>query len=303
MTPTPPTTAEDVLQALTEAHGDLSPQLRLAARFIIDQPREVGVNSMRQLATKADVHPNTLVRLAQAVGFEGYDELRERFRDFVVTGSLGGFGERARFLQRLEAEGGSSALVAGMASATMGNLEELWQRQGPEALDAAADRILAARQVMVMGLGAAESLASQFSYVARMAFGHIHAIPTRATLETDDIQWLGKGDVLVAMTFQPYRTETLAAVSEAKQKGAEVIGITDSPASPLARMATQTLVAPTHTPQFFVSNVAISALLETLLAIMVARAGDEARARIEEFHARRQAQGVYQDAPRLPRTA
>lgn len=301
MPSTPPATAEEVLQALTEAHPGFSPQLRLAARFIIDQPREVGVNSMRQLAARAEVHPNTLVRLAQAIGFEGYDELRERFRDFVVTGTLGGFGERARWLARLEREGGTAALVAEMAGATIGNLEELWQRQGPDALDAAADRLLSAGKVMVLGVGAAESLAAQFAYVARMAFGHVHAIPTRATLETDDIQWLGPGDVLLAMTFQPYRTETLAAVSEALDKGAEVVGITDSTASPLARTATQALIAPTHTPQFFVSNVAIAALLETLIAVMVARAGDEARARIEEFHARRQDLGVYEDAPRLSR--
>ncbi|MEM0987879.1 MAG: MurR/RpiR family transcriptional regulator [Pseudomonadota bacterium] len=300
--PITPTTAEDVLQALTEAHPELSPQLRLAARFIIDQPREVGVNSMRALAARAEVHPNTLVRLAQAIGFEGYEELRERFRDFVVTGALGGFAERARFLQRLEAEGGTSELIAGLAAATMTNLEDLWTRNDPGAMDAAADRLLGAGQVMVLGLGAADSLANQFAYVARMAFGHVRAIPSRASVETDDIQWLGPGDLLIAMTFQPYRSETLAGAQQALDQGAEVLGITDSPASPLTRLATQTLSGPTHTPQFFVSNVAITALLEGLTATCVARAGETARARIEEFHARRQTRGIYEDPPRLPRT-
>ena len=35
---------------------------------------------MRSLAAKASVHPNAFVRLARLIGFEGYDDLRERFR-------------------------------------------------------------------------------------------------------------------------------------------------------------------------------------------------------------------------------
>ncbi|MFQ5567193.1 MAG: MurR/RpiR family transcriptional regulator, partial [Paracoccaceae bacterium] len=227
--------------------------------------------------------------------FDGYDALRERFRDFVTADGLGGFGDRARWLQRLGAKGGSAAVMAGMAQATTENMEVMWRRQQAEQLEAAADSILAARQVHVLGVGAAESLAHQFWYVARMAFGHITPIPRRGALPIDDVAWAGSGDLLVALTFQPYRAETMAAVRLARANGCRVLGITDSQTSPLAREADQALIAPTHTPQFFQSHAAVTALLESLVAILVARAGDETRSRIEKFHEKRREAGAYEE--------
>ena len=42
----------------------LSPQLKRAARYVLDSPDDVALSSMRALATRADVHPSALVRLA-----------------------------------------------------------------------------------------------------------------------------------------------------------------------------------------------------------------------------------------------
>ena len=66
-------------------------------------------------------------------------------------------------------------------------------------------------------------------------------------------------------------------------------------ASPLALVAHHSLVCPTHTPQLFQSNAAVISLLETLTALLVARGGEQARGRIENFHDRRFAAGVYDE--------
>lgn len=291
----PAGSAAEVVALLTARFGDLSAQLQRAARFIIDHPREVGVQSMRALAGRAEVHPNTLVRLAQTIGFEGYDAMRERFRDFVVGEGLGGFRDRAEWLQALAARGGTAEVVAEMAAATGENLDAMWRRQKAGDLTRAADAILAARQVFVLGVGSAYPLAHQFWYVARMAFEHIVPIPRHGSQPMDDLAWLRAEDVLVALTFQPYRTETMDAVRRAAAAGTTVIGLTDSPTSPLARHSDHILIAPTHTPQFFESHAAATALLEGLIAVMVARAGDDASARIERFHRQRLEAGLYEE--------
>ena len=295
MQTTPPDSADQVIARLTEGFEELSAQLQRAARFIIENPREVGVHSMRGLAAKVDVHPNTLVRLAQALGFDGYDAMRERFRDFMVTGGMGGFRDRADWLRELAATGGTAGVIGQMAEATAGNLDGMWQRQEAETLEQAADLILTARRVYVLGMGSAYSLAHQFWYVARMAFDHIQPIPRHGSQPVDDLAWLTGEDVLVALTFQPYRAETMDAVRLAGEAGVKVIGITDSLTSPLARASDLPLVSPTHTPQFFESHAAVTALLEGLLAVMVSRAGPETAARIETFHARRLEAGLYEE--------
>lgn len=290
-----PRTADAAIARLTDRFETLSPQLQRAARYVIDRPREVGVHSMRALAARAEVHPNTLVRLAQTTGFDGWEGFRERFRQFVVTGGPGGFRDRADWLRALAAEGGTAEVVAGMAAATAENLETMWRRQEADALEAAADAIIAAPRVFVLGVGSALSLAQQFWYVARMAFEHLYPIPRAGLTPVDELVRIGTGDVLVVLTFQPYRAETLAGVRQARGAGATIVGVTDSATSPLARLSDHLLVVPTHTPQFFESHTAVLALLEGLIAVMVARAGEGASARIEAFHQARLDAGQYEE--------
>lgn len=294
-----PRSAKEVTEALAKLFPELPPALQAAARFIIDNPREVGVKSMRAIAGKASVHPNAFVRLARQIGFEGYDDLRERFRDFLVSNDLGGFGDRARWLQDMAAEGGSSAIVSEMAEALADNLERGFVKQDIRTLESVCDAILGARQVYVLGMGSAYSLAHQFWYVSRMALGHLSPVPRHGSQPIDDVALIGKEDLLLALTFQPYRSETMDAVRLARRRGAKVIGITDSMTSPLAREADQALICPTSTPQFFESHAAVTGLLETLIALLVSRAGKEAQGRIEAFHRERMDAGIYEEDARL----
>jgi choline dehydrogenase-like flavoprotein len=78
------TACEKILSDLQQVYPNLSPQLRRAAHFLIDRPDEIAFTSMRQLADRAGVQPATMVRLAQAIGFEGYEALREPFRDIMA---------------------------------------------------------------------------------------------------------------------------------------------------------------------------------------------------------------------------
>lgn len=302
-TPASPESADAALARLEAGFEDLSPQLKRAARFIIDNPREVGVQSMRALAGKAEVHPNTLVRLAQAIGFDGFEALRERFRDFLVSEGFGGFRERAEFLADLARQGGSARVLAEMAEATGANLAQGWARAEPERLEAAADAIIGARAVYVLGMGAAYSLAHHFWYVARQAFPHITPLPLQGSQPLDDLMHLQTGDVLIAMTLQPYRAETMEAARAAREAGITLIGVTDSVTSPLAQIADHALVAPTHTPQFFPSHVAVTALLEGLAAVAVARGGAKAASAVDRFQRARQAAGQYAEPGALRRPA
>lgn len=83
--------AQSILVRLRDAFNSLSPQLRQAARYLLDRPDEVAFSSMRQIAGRAGVQPATMVRLAQRLG---YDELSEPFRNELRRRPTG-YGMRA----------------------------------------------------------------------------------------------------------------------------------------------------------------------------------------------------------------
>jgi DNA-binding MurR/RpiR family transcriptional regulator len=290
-----PQSQEEVLEQLLEEFEFLPGKLQLCARYLIDHPHEVGLQSMRTLATNANVHPNSFVRLARHLGFDGYESLRERFRDFV-RGGIGSSPDRVAWLRELDRKGGSSAIFGSMAEACLENMEKMFAQQSIADLDRAINWMVDARRVYILGLGLAYPLAYNFWYVARMGFDHFILSPRHGSLPSDDIIRMDERDCLVAMTFQPYRRDTLSAVQQAKEKGAKIIGITDSSAATLCREADLGLVAPTHTPQFFQSNAAVAALLETLCALLVVRGGDAASGAVEAFHSARWEENIYDES-------
>ena len=290
----PPQSQEAVVERLLAVYEDLPGQLQISARYIIDHSHEVGLQSMRTLAANADVHPNSFVRLARHIGFDGYDDMRERFRDFV-RGGVGSSPDRARWLQDMAKQGGSAEVLSSMASACLENTERMFEQQSIQDLDRAVEWMTGAKRVFVLGLGLAYPLAYNFWYVARMGFDHFILTPRHGSQPCDDIIRMTEDDCLLAMTFQPYRRETLEAVRLAKARGAKTIGITDSNASALCRESDLGLVSPTHTPQYFHSNSAVTALLESLCALLVVRGGEQATASIEAFNTARWETQIYED--------
>lgn len=290
-----PQSQEEVLARLLAEFDELSGQLQICARYLIDHPHEVGLQSMRTLATNAEVHPNSFVRLARHLGFDGYESLRERFRDFV-RGGIGSSSDRVRWLQEMDRKGGSTAVFGSMAQACLDNTEKMFEQQSVQELERAVDWMIEARRVYVLGLGLVYPLAYNLWYVARMGFDHFILSPRHGSLPSDDIIRMDERDCLLAMTFQPYRRDTLAAVRQAKKLGARVIGITDSTAATLCREADLGLVSPTHTPQFFHSNSAVTALLESLCALLVVRGGEAANGAVDAFHSARWEENIYDES-------
>jgi DNA-binding MurR/RpiR family transcriptional regulator len=288
-----PQSQKEVLAALLDCFGDLPTQLQITARYIIDHPHEVGVQTMRTLASNADVHPNSFVRLARHIGFDGYDELRERFRDFVRAGT-GSSPDRAKWLQTIAIHGGQSEVVSQMASSVLTNVEQMFENQDVKQLTKSIRWMIDADRVYILGVGSAYTLAYNFWYVARMMFDHFILVPRHGSLPLDDLTRIGKNDLLFGMTFQPYRTDVIEALRFARRKGTKTISLTDSKATSVYREADLGLYAPTHTPHFFHSNSALAALLETLCALLAAEGGNDVVDQIKQFNELRWESGIYE---------
>lgn len=281
-----------VLDRLAEELEALTPETRKAATYVLENPNDVGVSTVREIAEAANVKPTTFVRMARQVGFEGYDDFREPFREEIRRGAAT-FPDRARWLQALERSGKLGGLYADMVSSAIRNIEETFAHIDVAALKSAAESIWAARNVFTLGVGVNNSNARNFTYLASTGMKQFHAIPRPGSVAVDDLAWADEQDVLIAITCKPYRAEVVEAVRIAREQGMRVIGISDSPASPIIIGADHGFVVAADTPQFFPSSVSTIALLETLLSFVIASASPQIVSRVEKFHQRRHDLGIY----------
>ncbi len=280
------------LQQLSEGWEQLTPETQKAARYVLENPNDVGVSTVREIAVAAEVKPNTFVRMARQVGFEGYDDFREAFRDEIRRGPIP-FPDRARWLQAARQRGEMGILYADMVSAALSNIEATFGGISEQALNQAAQAIWTSRRTYTLGVGVNSANAHNFTYLASTGMVEFYAIPKTGGSAGDDLAWADANDVLIAITCKPYRNEVIEAVGIAREQGMTVIGISDSAASPVITAADHGFVVATDTPQFFPSSVATIAILETLLSFVIARATPEIISRVEKFHRRRRQLGLY----------
>lgn len=284
----------NVLSKLSDEWEQLTPAAQKAARYVLENPTEVGVSTVRALADAADVTPNTLVRMAQQVGFDGFADFQEPFRAAIREGSAG-FPDRARWLQDQAGQGALGQIYADMVGAALKNIEDSFAGIGVDVLRAAARTIWNAREVYTLGVGVNSANAQNFTRLASTGMAQFHAIPRLGSTAVDDLARADDQDVLIAITMKPYRAEVVEAVEVAREQGVKVVGISDSLASPVIRCADHGFVVKGEAPLFFPSSVATIALLETLLSFVIAEAPPKIVERVERFHKRRHDLGIYRE--------
>ncbi len=269
----------------------LSPELLRAARWIEAHPREVALYSMRECARRAKLAPATLSRLAQALGFQGFEAIKHLCQESFSA--QGGYAGRAEVLQASARRDKDWLALLNEAqhanSASVGGLNQTAQ------LEAAADAMLKARRVHFLGLRASHGLALHLHYTyGLLASNGVLVQGLGGTLD-DQVGDMGPGDLLVATSSASYTRQTVDAVAQARGQGAGVVALTDSALSPIARSATWTLLFRTDSPSYFHSMVGALALTEALVAAVAVRGGRKVLAHLQSRQDRLDGEGAYWD--------
>ncbi|NDJ58101.1 MurR/RpiR family transcriptional regulator [Enterobacteriaceae bacterium 4M9] len=274
-------------QTIIDNFSQLTPELQRAAAFTLEHANEVVVMSMRSFSTLASVKPATLLRLAQRLGYSGWVELKNDFIDELGL-SAEGYAAKAEKLVRDK----SPTLSEQMLAAQADNLARS-QQDNAATLEQAVEVMESAAHVYVCGFRASFPIAWSLYYVWRLFKHRVSLIDGFAGNDEMFTRDFTAQDVLVIVGFAPYSRETLQVLSAARRAGMRIVALSDSPLAPLAQEADVTLFFATDSPSFFPSVVAGIGLSERLLALLVARHGPQAVARIEGAERYLIQSGVY----------
>jgi len=284
---------ETLQDHLTQMHPSLPRQLRRAATYILENPGDVATLSMRKLASQADVALPNFARLAKAAGFETYDELRDVYRKHVQSRDRITYEERAKKLQFSGADKGAAAVWSSFRDAARDSIRGAFDQVDAALVSSIAREMNERRRIYLAGMQSSHSFMRYLHYIAGMASPSITLVGHEASVIADDLADLGDGDAIVCLAIRPCARTTVEIAQIARQRGALVIGITDSRASPLASLSDRLLLAPVESPMFFESYVGAVAIIEMLVGFFVIGEGPSALERIERIEADRRQLGEY----------
>ncbi|KPQ07935.1 MAG: RpiR family transcriptional regulator [Rhodobacteraceae bacterium HLUCCA12] len=279
--------ADDLVARLRRLSETGTPQVGALAAWLADRPEELAFHSVRTLATRAETNANTVIRLARALGFAGFEPCRAAAQQ-ALRGRALTYGARVGALAGRD----GSELEDELLQAARATVEGVFAPELAAAIRASVPLIRQARQVHCVGVRGCFGLASYFTYIGSLAHANIMPTPGQPGLIMDSLAECDSRDVVIAITFPHYSSEVVRAAGVARAQGSALIAITDSHSAPIARGATVVLRPPMLGPHVMPSLSGAFLLIETLLAHLAAQ-DPQAQTRVRRFEERLLRLGAY----------
>lgn len=276
--------ATTVAQRIAQALPQLTRSHRQVADYVLERPLQVATLPIDELAATVGVSVATANRFARALGFDGYAS----FRSELVRGFEPLVAPVERLRGNLARRPSTAAEVFALAlEESQGNIEATRHALDRASCEAAVARVLGARTVYIAGFGASAWLAGLLHHGLDTYCADVRLLPSMSGV-THGARALSRGgpqDLLVALTFPRYLTDTVALTDIARQQRIGVLALTDRPSSPVAPLADVVLYAQTETRYRPNCETSVLALIEALTSAVALRAPEAYQAASKVVHA------------------
>ena len=232
---TPPRDFAALKALIGERAGKLPRRLTQIASFALDNPDEIAFGTVSSIAEQADVQPSTLVRFSQAIGYQGFSDMQEIFRSRLRDRILN-YGERIQQLrEHALAASKPNVIFQGFCDATEKSIASFREKLDPNDLDRAVSMLTGARTIYLIGLRRSFPIASYMAYALGKLGVRSILVDAVGGMAAEQLTFATKADAVLAISFTPYASETVALTRSATARGVPIVAITDSPFSPLAQ--------------------------------------------------------------------
>jgi DNA-binding MurR/RpiR family transcriptional regulator len=235
----PPASAEEFRALLLEHYDGLSKRLKQVARYVLDEPNELALETLVVISERCGVQPSAIVRFAQAFGFSGASQMQRLFRDGLLSANNAiGYGERVRrFSDSVSRTAAGDGLLSEFVEGNILALQNLSETISEREMRGAVDLIANAAVVHVAGFRRAFPISAYLAYSLQQLGKHVQFIDGVGGLTRSQANSIDDKDLLIAVSFHPYAPETVELTEIAARNGAKILTISDSRVSPVAKPA------------------------------------------------------------------
>jgi len=238
-------TKEEVEKLISERYQSLPPKLKVAARHVLDAPKDIAIQSMRSVAADAKLQPAAMLRFARELGFDSYESFRALYVSWLSSNEMT-FVARAKTLRKRRLSDGQEKLFSEMYDMDVVSLDRTLGAANSAAFEAAKKLLVASRRFYVLGLRSLFPAAYYLDYACRLFSDKSVLVTGVGGAIADELRRATAKDVLVVFSFEPYARLTVEAVRYAAERNVKIVAVTDSIVSPIAEAASVVLLAPNN---------------------------------------------------------
>lgn len=251
----------DVLHTIRRLRDTLSKGQKRVADYILNNSDKAAFMTASRLGEAAQVSESTVVRFAAEVGYDGYPSMQKALQELIRG--------RLTSVQRIRAsreQNRGTDVVASVMHRDMESIHAAIEQVDRREFDRVVERLLKAERIYILGVRSSSFLAGYLNFYLHLIFKNVVLVQNAAAGEIyEQMIHIGPGDVLIGISFPRYSIMTVNSVQFARDRGADVIAITDSTLSPLYAPATEALLVRSDMISFVDSMAAPLSLLNALI--------------------------------------
>jgi RpiR family carbohydrate utilization transcriptional regulator len=275
-------------------YPSLKTALRKVGDVILRQPEMAIYASVNEVAAAAAVSEATVMRFCRILGFKGFQDFKIALaREMVIPSP--------RFHEEEGGEGEDEVAIVRKVFQTNGAaLQDTLEIMDIEAMKEAAQLLLTARQIMVVGVGGSGP-AVTYAGNRFLLLGLKAHMCTDFYLMLMAASMLSREDVVLAISNLGTTRELVETVGVAREREARVMCITNNSLSPLARLCNPALVTASREvtlPEEAVASLVCQiAILDTLFALISQARGEQSRETLDGMEKVMVKVGVMRESP------
>jgi DNA-binding MurR/RpiR family transcriptional regulator len=257
------TTALTLSEEIRQRFDEFSRSQKDVGQYIVDHLEEAAFHTAEELARRANTSSSTVVRFAQALGFEGFPELQASARDEYRRGRENSNGPQAELttapLFPIDQTDFEAALAADHA-----NVEETARRVDRDEVAAAIDLVSRAERIVLCGTDQMAFFASYLRHLLMLLDLRVEVV---ASPSQEGLAKLGRVDEKTVMVgFSAGRPHPLVvrAMKLARNRRAATIAIADATLSEIAKLADHKLYYSSNSPAYVRSHSALLGVIQAL---------------------------------------
>lgn len=270
--------AKNILHTIEKNMGEFSKGQKLIARFILEDYDKAAFMTASKLGKTVQVSESTVVRFATQLGYDGYPSMQRALQE-MIRGKL-------TSIQRIQASDGTLAganLVTNVMQRDIEKMRMAIDQTESSEFERVVETLLGAKRIYLVGFRSSSFLAGYLNFYYRLMFENITLVQGGAAGTFDQIFRVGPGDVVFAICFPRYSELALKTVEFAKDRGATIVGLTDSEMSPIYQMSECSLIVRNEMISFVDSLAAPMSMLNALILATAHKKGEDVATSFSEL--------------------
>lgn len=261
---------------------------KLIAQYILKNYDKVAFMTACKLGEMVGVSESTVVRFANALGYSGYPKLQDALQELIKN--------KLTTVQRVDMIkefNDDSAILKKIVKSDIDNIKDTLDEIDEKAFEEAANRILKAKRIYIVGMRSSFTIAQYLGFYLGIILDSVHVIRTDMGDAFEQVVKINEDDVLIAVSFPRYSKKSYQIVSYAKEKGAHIVSLTDSPFAPVASFTDNLLLVKSNMVSFVDSLVPALSIANALIVSVGMKEKEDIKQHFDDLEAIWEKYSVY----------